>query len=263
MSLNTIGILNINITLILTDMKNLLENFNLIWARECGYVQIKSCAIALFVGGITAVLFTEIADAPRVNNEIPQVLSGLCALYVASITIASIYLLIVYFKSKYLNRYLHGIQEEETAEAALRPELSPEYCHTMLNDEDTITSYINTIHNRLSTFIDMLDSSLNSVEVENENKSVAEQFKHIRDQFVMHSNILISISQYNKVIDKFLMEMNERGRLISSSKPSEETLAVLERQKKNLALIKDVHNICHELNKKIANVQYRLVLPSE
>lgn len=246
-------------------MKNLLERFNSIWARECGYVQFKSCAIALIVGVITAFLFTEVANALHVNNEIPKGLSCLCALYVASITIASIHLLIVYFKSKYLNKYLHDVQEEETAEAGLRPELSPEYCHTMLNQEDTITRYINTIQNRLSTFIDMLmlNSSLNSVEGENENKSVAEQFEHIRDQFVMHSNILISISQFNKVIDRLLMEMNARGRLISGSKPSEETLAVLERQKQNLELIKDAHNLCHELNKKIADVQYNLVLPSE
>ena len=244
-------------------MKNLLERFNSIWARECGYVQFKSCAIALIVGVITAFLFIEVADAPRVNNEIPKGLSCLCALYTGVITIASIHLLIVYFKSKYLNKYLHDIQEEETAEAGLRPELSPEYCHTMLNDEDTITRYINTIHSRLLTFIDMLDSSLNSNEAENENKSVAEQFEHIRDQFVMHSNILVSISQFNKVTDRLLMEMNARGRLISNAKPSEETLAVLERQKKNLDLIIDVHNLCHELNKKIADVQYNLVLPSE
>lgn len=244
-------------------MKNLLERFNLIWARECGYVQFKSCAIALLVGVITAFLFTEVADAPRVNNKIPQALSGLCALYTGGITIACIWFLNVYFKSKYLNKYLHDIQEEETAEAGLRPELSPEYCHTMLNDEDTITRYINTIHSRLSTFIDMLDSSLNSNEAENKNKSVAEQFEHIRDQFVMHSNILVSISQFNKVTDRLLMEMNARGRLISNAKSSEETLAVLERQKKNLDLIIDVHNLCHELNKKIADVQYNLVLPSE
>jgi hypothetical protein len=244
-------------------MTNLVTKFNLIWARECVNVQFKSCAIALLVGIITAVLFIEVAHAPRVNNEIPVGLSCVCALYAGSITIACIWLSIECFKCKYLNRYLHNILEEETSEAALRPELSPEYCHTMLNEEDTISRYINMINNRLSTFIDMLDSNLNSDEDKNVNKSVAEQFEHIRDQFVMHINILKSIAQFNKVIDKLLMEMNARGRLISRSKPSEETLAVLELQKKNLDLIKDAHSLCAELNKKIADVQYNIVLPSE
>lgn len=245
-------------------MKNLVAKFNLIWARECVNVQFKSYAVGLPVGIITAVLFIEVANAPRVNNEIPVGLSCIqCALYAASITIACMWLLIVYFKCKYLNRYLHNVQEEETSEAELRPELSAEYCHTMLNDEDTISRYINMINNRLSTFIDMLDSSSDSDEDENVNKSVADQFEHNLNQFVMHSNILKSITQFNKVIDKLLMEMNARGRLISRSKPSEDTLAVLERQKKNLDLIKDAHNLCDKLNKKIADVQYNLVLPSE
>ena len=161
----------------------------------------------------------------------------------------------MYFKYKVLKKCVTGMQEYDTTGNSELPELRLMQCNAMFNDECIVSRYIGIISWRISSFIESLDQILETDESSSDINSAIERQMKIY-------NILIMLSKFRKTIDKIHAEMNARRKLISSCKPSEESMLVLDKQLDNLELIENIYKLFEELHNKIEKVQSESVLPA-